>query len=142
MISSADHGYNDLHYTYIINLRNKKFSFELLKVYLNRDRNKRFSLKFVPCTDIYGHFHLPTQINDLLGRSWIQWIDTMDGYKEGLEEYNFKRICEAFFIVRLTHQQQRSRLRETTCPFRDLVLGWPIPASILTSVFAYLPFGL
>ena len=46
----------------------------------------------------------------------------MDGYKEGLEAYNFKRICEAFFIVHLTHQQQRSRLRETTCPFRDLVL--------------------
>ena len=37
----------------------------------------------------------------------------MDGYKEGLEAFNFKRICEPFFIVHLTHQQQRSRLRET-----------------------------
>ena len=49
----------------------------------------------------------------------------MDGYKEGLEALNFKRICEPFFIVHLTHQQQRSRLREThthththTCPLR------------------------
>ena len=87
--------------------------------------NRRFSLKFCTVRDVYGHFHIPTQINDYIGPS---------GREKCLPTNSFQRVCEAFLAPHLTQQQQRSTPPETTCPLRDLVHGWPISAFILTSV--------
>ena len=55
----------------------------------SRIENKRCSFKFYTSRIVYGHFHIPTQINDLL--SYL-------GKKRMLQTYNFKRICEAFWF--------------------------------------------
>ena len=70
--------------------------------------------------DAYGHFHIPTQINDLIGPLWKE---------KSLQTYNFKRIFKFFLILHLSQQQQRSRPCET-CLWRDLVQDWQIPAFI------------
>ena len=52
------------------------------------------------------------------------------GKKKCLLTYNFQRICKVFSALHLGQQQQRSRPGETTCPLKDLVQGWLIPAFI------------
>ena len=53
-----------------------------------------------------------------------------------------KEFVTLFSALHLTQQQQRSRPRKTTCPLRDLVQGWPIPALILTPVMPKLHINL
>ena len=62
-----------------------------------------------------------------------------------------KKVCKhptleefatLFSALHLTQQKQRSRPRKTTCPLRDLVEGWSIPAFILTPVIAKLHINL
>ena len=98
-----------------------QFLLELHKVYLDQDRMELWYnnllqtsgpqtqkleaeglfFNFVPCTDVYGHFHIPTQISDLLSPSWKEkWFANKQTNK--FETNNSERICEAFLTLHLT----------------------------------------
>ena len=71
----------------------------------------RFSLQFCAFRDVYGHFHITTQINDLHDSSWQEI---------SLQIYKPNKISKRF---RLCISQDRGRANN---------LGWPIPAIIWT----------
>ena len=62
--------------------------------------------------------------------------------KKVYKHLTLKEFVTLFSALHLTQQQQRSRPRKTTCPLRDLVQGWPIPAFILTQVMPKLHINL
>ena len=76
--------------------------------------NKRCSFKFCTSRNVYGHFHIPTQINDLL---------SYHGKKKVLQTYNFKRICKPFLVLHHTQQHRRSSLQICRNDFRQELHG-------------------
>ena len=80
----------------------------------SRIGNKRCLFKFYTSRNVYGHFHIPTQINDLL---------SYHGKKKVLQTYNFKRICKPFLVLHHTQQHRRSSLQICRNDFRQELHG-------------------
>ena len=63
--------------------------------------NRRFSLKFCTVRDVYGHFHISTQINDYIGPSGREKCSQQTVFKE----------CARLFWLRISRNNSKDQRR-------------------------------
>ena len=73
----------------------------VLRLTVQKQKTNEFLAFIRPITDVYSHFHIPTQINDFLSSSWKE---------KGLQTFKFKEFAKLFCLC-IWHNKNKDRGR-------------------------------